>query len=86
MPEINQYSFKWKEVAAALIKEANLHEGKWQVAVQFGMAVANMGPTPQELVPGAGLAIQSVVLIKAIPESPDALVADAAEVNPASTG
>ena len=86
MPEVSQLTFKYIEVAEALIKQANLHEGRWQIVLQFGLAAANMGPTPQEVVPGAALAVQSIGLIKAQPDSPEALVVDAAVVNPASTG
>jgi hypothetical protein len=82
MPEINQYTFKYKEVVEALIKQAGLHEDKWQLVMQFGLAGANMGPTPEDVVPGAALAITAIGLQKATPESPEALVADAAAVNP----
>jgi hypothetical protein len=85
MPEINQYTFKYPEIIEALIKSAGLHEGKWQLVMTFGLAAINMGPTSEEVVPGAGVAIASIGLQRATPESPPALVLDAAEVNPAST-
>jgi hypothetical protein len=85
MPEVNQYSFSYKEVAEALVKKAGLHEGKWQVTMTFGLAAANMGPSPDQLVPGAAVAVTSIGLQRAVPESPEALVADASVVNPAST-
>lgn len=84
MPEINQYTFKYSEVAEALIKQANIHEGRWQVVLQFGLGVANMGPNQQEVVPGAAIAVQSIGLAKAVPDSPESLVVDAAKVNPPS--
>jgi hypothetical protein len=84
MPEINSYSFKYHEVIEALIKKAGLHEGKWQLTMTFGLAAANMGPNQEELVPGAAVAVTSIGLQKATSESPDALTADAAAVNPAS--
>ncbi len=86
MPEVSQLTFSYVEVAEALVKQAKLHEGRWQVVLQFGLAAANMGPTPQDVVPCAAVAVQSIGLIKAQPESPEALVVDAAIVNPASTG
>jgi hypothetical protein len=82
MPDVNQYNFKYKEVVEALIKSAGVHEGKWQLLVQFGIAAANMGPTPSEVVPGAAVLITSVGLTRATSESPESLVADAAIVNP----
>jgi hypothetical protein len=85
VPDINQYVFKYKEVAEALIKQAGLHEGRWQVIMTFGLGVANMGPTAAELVPGAAVAVSSIGLQRAVAESPEALTVDASEVNPAST-
>ena len=85
MPEIRQYEFKFKEVLEALVKQAGIHEGKWQLVINFGLAAANMGPTPSEVVPGAAVAVAGIGLMKAVNDSPEALVIDAGEVNPAST-
>ena len=85
MPEVNQYMFKYSEVLEALIKTAGLHEGKWQLVMTFGLAGANMGPTEAEMVPGAAVAVSGIGLQKATENSPKALTADAAIVNPAST-
>lgn len=85
MPEVTQYTFKYSEVVEALIKKAGLHEGKWQLVMSFGLAGLNLGPNSAEVVPGAALAVTSVGLTKATPESPEALVLDASLVNPAST-
>jgi len=85
MPEVNQYTFKYQEVLEALIKKADLHDGKWQLIMTFGLVAANMGATAAELVPGAAIAVTGIGLQKAGPESPEALTADAAVVNPAST-
>jgi len=74
--------FKYQELAEALVKQAALHEGKWQVVMTFGLAAANMGPNDAELVPGAAIAVTSVGLVKAMEESPQSLVVDAAVVNP----
>ena len=85
MPEISQYQFKHREVAEALVKQAGLHEGKWQLVMTFGMGATNLGPSPEEVSPGAALAVTSVGLTRATDTSPPPLVVDAAEVNPAST-
>jgi hypothetical protein len=84
MPEINQYTFKYSEVIEALIKHANLHEGKWQIIMTFGLGAANMGPNPAEVVPGAAVAVVNIGLQKAAADSPESLVIDAAIVNPAT--
>jgi len=85
MPEIKQYTFNYQEVLEALIKKAGLHEGRWQLIMSFGLAGANMGPTPAELVPGAAVAVTSIGLQRATHDSPEVLTADAAIVNPASS-
>jgi hypothetical protein len=85
MAEVNQYVFKYQEVLEALIKKASLHEGKWQLFMIFGLAAANMGPNPAEVVPGAAVAVTSIGLQRATPDSPVALTIDASVVNPAST-
>jgi hypothetical protein len=84
VPEINQYMFKYTEIAEALVKQAGLHEGKWQVIITFALAAANMGPSPAEVVPGAALAVTSIGLQRAAEESPEALTVDASAVNPSS--
>ena len=82
MPEINQYQFKYQEVVEALIKQAGLHEGRWQLVMNFGLAAANMGPNNSDLVPGAAVAVAGIGLLRANPGSPPALTADASVVNP----
>jgi hypothetical protein len=83
VPEISQYTFKYTEVVEALIKKAGLHQGKWQLIMNFGLGGANVGQTPADIVPGAIVAVTGVALTKALPDSPSALTLDAAEVNPA---
>ncbi|WFP76351.1 hypothetical protein [Mesorhizobium sp. WSM4906] len=84
MPDIKQYEFTYKEVLEALVKQAGLHEGKWQLVLNFGLAAANMGPTPSQVVPGAAVAVAGIGLMKAVADSPEALVIDAGEVNRAA--
>jgi hypothetical protein len=85
MPEVGSYAFSHKEVIAALIKQAGLHEGKWQLTMTFGLAATNMGPDEASVVPGAAVAVTGIGLQKAMAASPSSLTVDAAEVNPSST-
>ncbi len=85
MPEINQYTFKHQELLAALIKQAGLHEGKWQLIIGFNLIGANIGTEPGTANPSAIVTVSTVGLQKARADSPPELVADAAVVNPAST-
>lgn len=85
MPEINQYMFKYPELAEALVKQAGLHEGKWQLVMTFGLAAMNMGPSAAEVVPGAAVAVTGVGLQRVAEEFVDALTIDASVVNPSTT-
>ena len=83
MPETSQVTFAHKEVLELLIKRANIHEGKWMLSVTFAFSGANIGPTPDQVIPAAVVGIQSLGIQKAQPDSPDSLVLDAAIINPA---
>ncbi|MGX9431415.1 MULTISPECIES: hypothetical protein [Bradyrhizobium] len=83
MPEVSQVFFSHKEILELMVKKAGLHEGKWMLMVSFNFAAANFGPSPEEMVPGGIVAVNSIGLQKAPPEAPPSLVIDAAEVNPA---
>jgi len=84
MPTVNQYIFKPKELVGLLIKAADLHEGRWWLMVNFGMAGGNYGPTQEELAPGMLVAVQGIGLQRDTPENPGppGLTVDAGELNP----
>lgn len=86
MAEASQFIFTHKELVEMLIKKADIHEGKWMLLVNFGFAAINGGPSPDQIVPTALAAIQSIGIQKAPGEAPPSLVADAAEVNPGEQG
>ena len=74
-----------KEVTLALIKHQDLHEGIWQLYVEFGIAAGNM-PIAEEnqdnlrLCPTAIVPIKTIGLMMVDKETPLAL--DASKVNP----
>jgi len=74
-----------KEVTVALIKQQNLHEGIWQLYIEFGIGAANM-PIAEEnqdnlrLCPTAIVPIKTIGLMMVDKENPLAL--DASKVNP----
>jgi hypothetical protein len=82
MPEVNQYLFTNKELLALLIKQADIHEGKWMLMANFGFSAANFGPTPDQAAPGAVVAILSMGVQRATPDALPAMIVDAAEINP----
>jgi hypothetical protein len=83
MPTASQYQLTHQELTEAIIKAVGVHEGKWQLMVTFGFGALNTGPSETEVMPGGLVAVQKVGIAQATPESPAALVVDAAEVNPA---
>lgn len=80
MAEVSLYNFSHKEVVEALIKHQGLHEGLWQLVVEFGIQGANMGPSPDQIVPAAIIPIIRIGLKRG--EEENALCLDAAKVNP----
>jgi hypothetical protein len=82
MPEVNNIYFSHKELLELLIKKADLHQGKWMLAANFGFSAANFGPSPEQLSPGAIVALLGVGITRAGPEIPEPAWLDAAVVNP----
>jgi len=81
MPETKQIAFSHKEVAEALIRSGNIHEGLWGLYVEFGLGATNMAPTPGgDLNPTAMVPILKIGLQRF--EKPSNLTADAKKVNP----
>lgn len=74
-----------KNVILALIKHQNIHEGIWQLYIEFGLTGANM-PIAEEkednlrLCPTAIIPIKTIGLLRVDKENPLAL--DASKVNP----
>lgn len=82
MPEIESYTFNHKELIELLIKASNIHEGEWQLQVNFGFTAGNFGPDGDNVFPGSIVILNNVGLTRAKPDSPKPLVLDAAKVNP----
>lgn len=70
-----------EEVGMALIKHCGLHEGLYDVAIEFQFAVGQVGPSRESVYPGAMLGVSRIGLAKAEQKGPHTV--DAREVNPA---
>ena len=68
-----------KELAEVLIRHYELHEGLYEVGVQFNIAVGTVGPTPDAAAPGVVFTVEGLGLSRASQDSP--LCVDAAIVN-----
>jgi hypothetical protein len=83
MDEIRKLTHR--DVILALIKHQNIHEGVWQLYVEFGITAGNL-PVSEEnqdnlrLCPTAIIPIKTIGLMKVDKEGPLAL--DASKVNP----
>jgi hypothetical protein len=84
MAEADQFSFDLKEVAAALIKQQDIHEGLWILNFELAFGAGYFGASPEQARPGAVVQINKVLLVRQPGGSPESLTAvDAATVNPA---
>ena len=81
MPETKNIVFTYKEVAEALVRKADIHEGLWGLYMEFGIGGANIGSSPEgDLQPAAIVAISKLGIQRF--EKPNNLTVDASEVNP----
>lgn len=82
MPEINQIFFTNHELLELLVQKADVHEGIWTLAVNFGFSAGNFGPTPDQIAPGGIVAVIQTGIQRAGPDTPSEISVDAAKVNP----
>jgi hypothetical protein len=81
MAEAQNYIFTFQQIAEALVKEQDIHEGLWAIYVEFGIGAGHIpGPTPDTLLPAAVVPMVKMGIQRA--EQPTPLTVDAAEVNP----
>lgn len=80
MPETSTYTFNHQEVAEALIKFNNLHEGHWMITVEFGISAANIQTGENQFSPAAIVPVLKIGLAKVGQEMP--LSVNASIVNP----
>ena len=72
-----------KEIIEMLIKHHGLHEGLYDLALEFGIIIGQIGPNPSESFPGAAFGVRHIGLTKASKMGP--ITVNAADVNPSST-
>jgi hypothetical protein len=80
MPEIETITLTYKEVVEALVKYQNLHEGIWQLYIEFGIAAANVATGPYQASPSAIVPVSKIGLHRVNQEN--SLAVDASKVNP----
>jgi hypothetical protein len=81
MPETKNITFSHREVVEALIRYNDIHEGLWDLYIEFGLAGANVGPGPGgDFNPAAIIPILKIGLQRT--EKMTNLTMDASMVNP----
>lgn len=75
-----QFLFGHKDVISALIVRQGLHEGIWQLTIQFGIGASNIQNTTGEVAPAAIVPVVKIGLQRVDEVGP--LAVDAAEINP----
>ena len=69
-----------RKITEILVKYHGLHEGLYDLALEFQIAVGAVGPDPSSIVPGAMFGVKRIGITKA--EKSGLSTVDAAEVNP----
>ncbi len=82
MAQAQNYIFSFQEIAEALIKRQDIHEGLWGIYFEFGLTAANLGKEPmsKDLVPAAIIPVVKVGIQRFKAENN--LTVDASKVNP----
>jgi hypothetical protein len=78
--EATQIVFKFTDLAAMMVKNADIHEGYWSIFVRFGISAANIALNNAPPVPTAIVPVLELGLTRETEQGP--LAVDAAIVNP----
>jgi len=82
--EANQILFDYKEVAEALIRKQNIHEGIWGLYIEFGFGATNLGDEATKLFTPTAIVSVRKIGLQRFPEESN-LTMDASKVNPATS-
>lgn len=70
-----------RDLAALLVKHYGIHEGQYDLVIEFQIGTGAVGPAPDALTPGAMIGVSKVGLIPSKTKGPTTV--DAAVINPA---
>lgn len=86
MQQFNDAENKWqislslRELTELLVKESKLHEGLFNLTIEFQIGVGAVGPTADTVLPGAMVGVSKIGLVAAEKEGPNTV--DASSLNP----
>jgi len=69
-----------REIAELLVRHQGLHEGLYDLAIEFQIAVGGVGPSPESILPGAMVGVKRIGLKQAALLGPTTV--DASIINP----
>lgn len=69
-----------RDLAAVLVRHYDIHEGRYDLLLEFHIGMGLVGPDKAALTPGAMIGISKVGLIKSMADGPTTV--DASIVNP----
>lgn len=75
---VNQKSLL--ELAAMLVRDANIHEGLFDISIELQLSIGTFGNPAGEVLPGAIVGVRSVGLLPTVTANPTTV--DAGKVNP----
>lgn len=81
LEQISIKTFTLKEITEMLIKQLDLHEGLYNLGIEFKIGFGSVGASAEDSLPGAMFGVSRLGLTK-VDTATDRTV-DAAEVNPA---
>lgn len=60
----SQYTYSHKELVALMLKDTGIHEGFWNLVVNFRLGAGAFGQTPEEVAPSGFVSIESIGIQK----------------------
>ncbi|MBH2042096.1 MAG: hypothetical protein I8H87_00865 [Comamonadaceae bacterium] len=81
----SQFTYSHKELVTLMLKDAGIHEGLWNLSVNFRLGAGAFGPTPEEVAPSGFVSVDAVGIQKMEPKEGQPippLTYDAKELNP----
>lgn len=73
-------SHELREITELLVRHHGLHEGLYDLAIEFQIAAGAVGIDPSAIVPGAVFGVRRIGIMKTV--TPGISTVDAAEINP----
>lgn len=71
-----------RQMTEVLIKHLDLHDGLYNLLIEFQIGVGAVGPAPESVLPGAMFGVSRIGLSKTNPDKKNIHSVDASEINP----